>query len=157
VDPAELSPGEFAFAVRRAVEENGSKVVVIDSLNGYLNAMPSHRFLVLHLHELLTYLGQKGVATLLLMAQHGLIGADQEMPVDASYLADTVLLLRYFEAYGEVRVAMAVIKKRTGRHERTLRELRLGPGLQVGEPLREFQGILRGSPRYLGGHPPSPS
>jgi circadian clock protein KaiC len=155
VDPAELSPGEFAFAVRRTVEESDSKVIVIDSLNGYLNAMPSHRFLVLHLHELLTYLGQKGVTTLLLMAQHGLIGPEQDVPVDASYLADTVLLLRYFEALGEVRVAMAVIKKRTGSHERTLRELRLGPGLQVGEPLREFQGVLRGSPHYLGGRPPT--
>lgn len=155
VDPAELSPGEFAFAVRQAVEESGSKVVVIDSLNGYLNAMPSHGFLTLHMHELLTYLGQKGITTLLLMTQQGLIGAGQEMPVDTSCLVDTVLLLRYFEAFGEVRVAVSVIKKRTGSHERTIRELHLGPELRVGEPLREFQGVLRGAPLYLGGRTPS--
>lgn len=156
IDPAEMSAGEFACAVQRAVEEDQSKVVVIDSLNGYMNAMPSERFQTLHMHELMTYLGQRGVTTLLLMTQHGIIGTEYEMPVDASYLADTVLLLRYFEAFGEVRAAMSVIKKRTGSHERTIRELRLGPGLSVGEPLREFQGVLRGAPVYQGPRPPSP-
>lgn len=154
VDPADLSAGEFASSVRHAVEELGSKVVVIDSLNGYQNAMPSERFLSLHMHELLTYLGHQGVTTLVLMTQHGLIGTECEMPVDASYLADTVLLLRYFEAFAEVRVAVSVIKKRTGSHERTIRELRVGPGLAVGEPLRDFQGVLCGAPAYLGARVP---
>jgi circadian clock protein KaiC len=151
VDPAELTPGEFAHAVRRAVEHGKTRIIVIDSLNGYLNAMPSERLLTLHLHELLSYLGQQGVTTLLLMAQHGIVGAGIQTPVDASYLADTVLLLRYFEAAGEVRQAISVIKKRTGRHERTIRELRFDGGLAVGEPLREFQGVLGGTPALLGG------
>ena len=151
VDPAELSPGEFAHLVRRAVDRDESRLVVIDSLNGYLNAMPSEQFLTLHLHELLTYLGQQGVTTLLLLAQHGLVGSGLEGPVDASYLADTVLLLRYFEATGELRQAISVIKKRTGKHERTIRELRFGDkGITIGEPLREFQGILTGSPQFVG-------
>lgn len=152
VDPAELAPGEFAHTVRRAVEHNKATIVVIDSLNGYLNAMPSDRFLTLHMHELLTYLGQQGVSTLLLMAQNGIIG-DMRAPVDASYLADTVLLLRYFEAYGEIRRAISVIKKRTGRHERAIRELSFDDGFMVGEPLREFQGVLSGLPTYLGHQP----
>jgi len=151
VDPAELSPGEFAHLVRRAVDRDKSRLVVIDSLNGYLNAMPSEQFLTLHLHELLTYLGQQGVTTLLLLAQHGLVGSALEGPLDASYLADTVLLLRYFEAAGELRQALSVIKKRTGKHERTIRELRFGDkGITIGEPLREFQGILTGSPQFVG-------
>ncbi len=152
VDPAELAPGEFAHTVRRAVEHDKATIVVIDSLNGYLNAMPSDRYLTLHMHELLTYLGQQGVTTLLLMAQNGIIG-DMRAPVDASYLADTVLLLRYFEAYGEIRRAISVIKKRTGRHERAIRELSLDDGFMVGEPLREFQGVLSGLPTYLGHQP----
>jgi circadian clock protein KaiC len=151
VDPAELSPGEFAHLVRRSVVRDKSQLVVIDSLNGYMNAMPSEQFLTLHLHELLTYLGQRGVTTLLLLAQHGLVGSGLEGPVDASYLADTVLLLRYFEAMGEIRQAISVIKKRTGKHERTIRELRFGEkGITVGEPLREFQGIMTGSPQIIG-------
>ena len=150
VDPAELSPGVFAHGVRRAVEEEGVRLVVIDSLNGYLHAMPNERFLTLHLHELLGYLGGKGVTTLMLMAQHGLIGTTMQVPVDASYLADTVLLLRYFEAAGEVRQAISVIKKRTGRHERMIRELRLVDGIAVGEPLRDFQGVLNGTPEFVG-------
>jgi circadian clock protein KaiC len=151
VDPAELSPGEFAQLVRRAVGQDKNRLVVIDSLNGYLNAMPSEQFLTLHLHELLTYLGQQGVTTLLLLAQHGLVGSGLEGPVDASYLADTVLLLRYFEAAGELRQAISVIKKRTGKHERTIRELRFGDkGITIGEPLREFQGIMTGSPQFVG-------
>ncbi len=149
VDPAELSPGEFAHAVRNAVEQDGAKVVVIDSLNGYLNAMPEERFLTIQLHELLTYLGQQGVVTLLVVAQHGVLGTMQT-PVDTSYLADAVILLRYFEAQGRIRRAISVVKKRTGAHEETLRELRMGPaGLVIGEPLQGFQGILTGTPTIL--------
>jgi circadian clock protein KaiC len=111
--------------------------------------MPNERFLILHLHELLTYLGQKGVTTILLMTQHGLMGETTHGPIDASYLADTVILLRYFEAFGEVRQAISAIKKRTGKHERTIREMRFETGLKIGEPIREFQGILAGSPTIL--------
>jgi circadian clock protein KaiC len=152
VDPAELSSGEFAHAVRQTVEQQKARILVIDSLNGYLNAMPSERHLTLHLHELLTYLGQQGVTTLLLLAQHGLVEGSPQVPVDASYLADTVILMRYFEAVGEVRQALSVIKKRTGRHERTIRELRFedGRGIVIGEPVREFQGVLTGTPSYTG-------
>jgi circadian clock protein KaiC len=150
VDPAELSPGEFAHVVRTAVEGDRTQMVVIDSLNGYLNATPSERFLTLHIHELLTYLGQCGVTTLLLMTQHGMVGSKVDVPVDASYLADAVILLRYFEAVGEVRQAISVIKKRTGKHERTIREMRLDKGITVGEPVRDFQGVLTGSPQFLG-------
>jgi len=150
VDSAELTPGEFAGAVRVAVEQDGAKVIVIDSLNGYLHAMPEQQLLLLHLHELLTYLGHKGVTTLMVMAQHGLIGNQMQSPIDTTYLADTVILLRYFESGGEVRRALSVIKKRTGAHERTIRELRLtSHGIDVGEPLREFQGILTGVPHVL--------
>ena len=131
VDAAELSPGEFAHRVRAAVEGSdgtpGAKVVVIDSLNGYLHAMPEERFLVAQLHELLTYLGHKGVVTFLVVAQHGLIG-QMQTPIDTTYLADTVVLFRYFEAMGEVRQAISVVKKRSGKHERTIRELRLDSG-----------------------------
>lgn len=151
IDPAELSSGEFAHAVRQAVERDQSKLVVIDSLNGFLNAMPSERYLTLHLHELLTYLGQQGVTTLLVMAQHGLIGGNVQGSVDASYLADTVILMRYFEAMGEVRQAISVIKKRTGRHERTIREFCVDHnGIAIGEPVRAFQGVLTGSPEFVG-------
>jgi circadian clock protein KaiC len=151
VDPAELSPGEFAHRVREAVEQDRARMVVIDSLNGYLNAMPEERFLTIQLHELLTYLGQHGVVTLLIVAQHGLLGAGMQTPVDASYLADAVILLRYFEARGRLRRAVSVVKKRSGAHEETLRELRMGAGgLSVGEPLEEFQGILTGTPAFLG-------
>jgi circadian clock protein KaiC len=150
VDPAELSPGEFAYQVRRAVEEDNAKMVVIDSLNGYLNAMPSERYLLLHLHELAIYLGERGVTTILIMNQSGIIGSVMQGPIDASYLADTVILLRYFEACGEVRKAISVIKKRTGNHEKTIRELRFENGLKVGEPVREFQGVLSGHPELVG-------
>jgi len=120
---------------------------VIDSLNGYLNAMPEERFLIIQLHELLTYLGQAGVATLLIGAQPGLIGSQMNTPVDASYLADAVILMRYFEARGEVRQAISVVKKRGGAHERTIREFRLEPGrISLGEPLRDFRGVLTGMP-----------
>ncbi|HEY6820510.1 MAG TPA: ATPase domain-containing protein [Burkholderiales bacterium] len=146
IDPAELSPGEFSHAITHAVEKGGCSVLVVDSLNGYLNSMPSERFLVIQLHEILTYLGQKGVATLLINAQQGLIG-HMSSSVDASYLADAVVLMRYFEAEGEVRQAISVVKKRGGVHERTIREFRLEPGsITVGEPLREYRGILTGTP-----------
>jgi circadian clock protein KaiC len=151
VDPAELSPGAFAHEVRRAVEA-GASLVVIDSLNGYLNAMPEERFLTTHLHELFSYLNQKGVTTMMVVAQHGMIvGGGTAGDIDVSYLADTVLLLRYFEARGEIRQAISVFKKRTGAHERTLRELGISArGLTVGEPLREFRGVMTGVPQYEG-------
>ncbi len=154
IDTAELSPGEFAHNVRRAAEgaggAPGAKVIVIDSLNGYLNAMPEERFLTAQLHELLTYLGHKGVVTFLLVAQHGLVG-QMDTPVDTTYLADTVILFRYFEAMGEVRQAISVVKKRSGKHERTIRELSLGDrGIVVGKPLRDFHGVLGGTPTYRG-------
>jgi circadian clock protein KaiC len=151
VDPANLSPGEFAHAIRRAVERDSASVVVIDSLNGYLNAMPGEKFLIIQLHEILTYLGQAGVATLVIGAHQGLIGAQMITPVDASYLADAVILMRYFEAKGEVRQAISVIKKRGGAHERTIREFRMANGrITVGEPLRDFRGILTGVPIFEG-------
>jgi circadian clock protein KaiC len=152
VDPAELSPGELAHSIRQAVERQHVSIVVIDSLNGYLNAMPEERFLIIQLHELLTYLGQAGVATILVGAHQGLIGGAMITPVDASYLADAVILMRYFEARGEVRQAISVVKKRGGAHERTIRELRLESGrISVGPPLREFRGILTGVPIFEGG------
>jgi circadian clock protein KaiC len=151
VDPAELSPGEFVQVVRQSVEQDGSRILIIDSLNGYINAMPEERYLLIQLHELFTYLGQQGVTTFLLVAQHGLVGRDMPSPVDASYLADTVILLRYFEARGEVRQAISVMKKRSGKHERTIRELRIDQrGLHVGAPLSVFQGVLNGTPEYMG-------
>jgi circadian clock protein KaiC len=149
VDPAELAPGEFAGLVREEVEERGAGMIVVDSLTGYLNAMPSERYLNLHLHELLSYLGQHGVSTILTLTQHGIVTGAEQSPIDASYLADTVILLRYFEAFGEVRQALSVIKKRTGVHERTIRELRFNGGVHVGEPVREFQGVLTGTPQAL--------
>jgi len=146
VDPAELSPGEFATSIRRAVERRNASVVVVDSLNGYLNAMPGERFLVIQLHELLTFLGQYNVATLLVGAHQGLIGP-MNSPVDASYLADAVVLLRFFEARGEVHQAISVVKKRGGSHERTIREFHLDTnGIHIGEPLRQFRGVLTGVP-----------
>ena len=148
VDPAELSPGEFSHAVRQAVEVDGATMIVIDSLTGYLNAMPNDRLLTLHLHELLTYLGQRGVTTLVVLTQHGFLGETEG--IDASYLADTVLLLRYFEALGEMRQAISVVKKRTGRHERTIRELSFQDGITVGEPIVTFHGILTGTPELVG-------
>jgi circadian clock protein KaiC len=151
VDPAELSPGGLVHAIREAVEKRNVAVVVIDSLNGYLNAMPGEHFLIVQLHELLSYLGQAGVATLLLSAHQGLMGSQMVAPVDASYLADAVILMRYFEARGEVRQAISVVKKRGGAHERTIREFRLEDGrIKVGEPLREFRGVLTGVPVFEG-------
>ncbi|MBR0989354.1 AAA family ATPase [Bradyrhizobium japonicum] len=150
VDAAELSPGEFAHMVRKRVDEEGIKAVVIDSLNGYQAAMPEENSLILHMHELLQYLNRRGAATFMTVAQHGLVG-DMRAPVDVTYLADTVILLRYFEALGSVRRAISVIKKRMGQHESTIREFRIGGrGLAIGEPLEEFQGVLRGVPVYMG-------
>ncbi|MGH9218043.1 MAG: ATPase domain-containing protein [Vicinamibacterales bacterium] len=155
VDPAELSPGELAYKVRREVEDNSARIIVIDSLNGYLNAMPEERFLIVQLHELLMYLSQKGAASLLIGAHHGIIGAQMQAPVDASYLADAVILLRYFEAKGAVRQAISVVKKRGGVHERTIREFAMSDGtIKVGEPLRQFRGVLTGVPVYEGANEP---
>jgi circadian clock protein KaiC len=151
VDIGELSPGEFANRVRRRVERTGTSFIVIDSLNGYLNGMPSERFLLIHMHELLSYLGRKNVVTLLTIAQHGMLGPAMQTPVDVSFLADTVILLRFFEAAGEVRQALSVIKKRRGKHERTLREMQFGPtGVAIGAVLHDFEGVLTGVPRYRG-------
>ena len=151
VDPAELSPGEFACRVRASVETEGAQMIVIDSLNGYLTAMPEEHFLTLQMHELLTFLNQKGVVTILILAQQGVLG---QLPpvVDVSYLADTIVLLRFFEANGEVHRALSVVKKRSGAHERTIREMEIGAPeiITVGEPLRDFQGVLTGVPEYKG-------
>ncbi|MDZ4371903.1 MAG: ATPase domain-containing protein [Phenylobacterium sp.] len=150
IDAAELSPGEFTARVRHCVATSGARTVVIDSLNGYQAAMPEEHYLLLHMHELLQYLNRQGATTLLTVAQHGLVG-EMRSPVDVTYLADTVLLLRYFEAMGEVRRAISVVKKRAGKHERTIREYDVGPGgILLGEPLTNFQGVLRGVPHFVG-------
>lgn len=155
VDPGELAPGEFAQRVRDAVDKNDARVVVIDSLNGYLNATPSERFLLVQLHELLTYLGNKGVCTILIVAQNGLLGTAMQSPLDASYLADTIVMLRYFEHDGRVRKAISVVKKRTGPHEQTIREFQILPGsVRVGRPLEGFHGVLTGVPVYGGASGP---
>lgn len=157
VDPAQFSPGEFVHEIRKAVDEHHAKVLVIDSLNGYLNGMPDDRFLIVQLHELLTYLGRSGVATILIGAQHGVFGMQLEESLDASYLADTVVLLRYFEAEGEVRQAISVMKKRGGRHERSIRSFSMSAhGVTLGLPLRHFRGVLSGVPVSLGGSEPGP-
>jgi circadian clock protein KaiC len=150
VDPAELSPGEFVAGVRQAVDD-GCKLVVIDSLNGYLHAMVGEHYLNNQLHELSVYLNQKGVTTILVMAQHGLLAA-LEAPVDLSYLCDMVVNLRYFEAGGEVRQCLAVIKKRSGPHEKAIREFKLeaGRGFRLGPLLKEFHGVLSGTPTFDG-------
>ncbi len=149
VDPAELSPGEFVWQIRRDVEEKDTRIVVIDSLNGFLNAMPGEKDLTLQLHELISFLNQKGVITFIILTQHGLVGTMQT-EIDVSYLADTVVLLRYFESGGEIRQVISVLKQRVGRHERSLREFRLDEnGIDVGEPLGNFRGILTGVPDSL--------
>ena len=150
IDAAELAPGEFAQRVRRCVEDHNARTVIIDSLNGYQAAMPEEKQLILHMHELLQFLNRKGASTFLTVAQHGLVG-DMKAPVDVTYLADTVILLRYFEAMGRVRRAMSVVKKRTSAHEDTIREYRIGSnGIALGEPLTNFQGVLRGVPEMIG-------
>jgi circadian clock protein KaiC len=148
VDPAELSSGEFSHIVRKDVEMNDSRVIIIDSLNGYMNAMPEERMLVLQLHELLTFLGQKGVTTILVLAQHGMLGSGMQVPIDVSYLADTVLVFRFYEHLGEIKLALSVAKRRGGHHERTIRELKFSSenGIQVGAPLAHLRGVLSGVP-----------
>jgi circadian clock protein KaiC len=153
LDPAEMSPGEFVAKVRQRVDEDKATVILIDSLNGFMQAMPGEDHLALHLHELLTYLNHKGVVSLLVLAQAGLVGNNMQSPADVSYLADNILVLRYFEAQGEVRQAISMIKKRSGPHEHAIRELRLGPDrIRVGDPLIHFQGILSGIPEVVGNH-----
>lgn len=151
IDPAELPPGEFISLVQQSVEHSRSRVVVIDSLNGYLQAMPAANFLAIQLHEMQTFLARQGVVTIMTVAQHGLLG-QMQAPVDITYLADTVLLMRYFEQAGAIRKAVSVIKKRGGQHESTIRELNFDPhGIEVGQPLTEFHGVLTGVPVYSGG------
>ena len=152
IDPAEMSPGELAALLQQHVEEKDVRVVVLDSLNGYLQSMPGEQFLAVHLHELLAYLSNRGVLTLMVLAQAGTLGWPLQSAVDVSYLADNILLLRYFENQGEVRQAISTIKRRTGPHEHTIRELKLGPNrINIGRPLDDFQGVLTGTPTFLGG------
>jgi circadian clock protein KaiC len=151
VDPVEVSPAELGMRIRRGVDA-GCKLVIIDSLNGYMNAMPGEKYLTNQLHELSSYLNQQGVVTVFILAQHGLLGPS-ESPVDLSYLADTMVNARYFEVGGVVRQALSVIKKRSGRHEKTIREFTLESdrGLRIGPPLKQFQGVLSGAPVFHGG------
>jgi circadian clock protein KaiC len=151
VDPAELSPGEFASLVRNEVEERGCRIVVIDSLSGYVSAMPQEEQLILQMHELLSFLNQQGVATFLINPQHGLVGDMTDTGINISYIADAVLLLRFFEADGRIRKAISVIKNRSGPHEDAIRELRVDShGIRIGEPLTQFRGVLTGTPEYSG-------
>jgi len=151
IDPAEVSPGEFAHMIVEATQRQGSRFVVIDSLNGYLNAMPEERLLDIRLHELLSYLAQRGATTLLTLAQHGMFASTASSQAEVSYLADSLLVLRFFESMGEVRKAISVLKKRSGPHELTIREFQVtSRGVRVGEPLRDFQGVLTGVPDYIG-------
>ena len=155
VEPGEMSPGEFASRVCARVEDEGARLVLIDSLNGYVNAIPTNHAPLVRMYELLAYLNDRGVATILIAAQHGIIGSQMSTPIDVSYLADTVVLLRFFEAYGAVRKAISVVKKRSGAHETTIREFAIGPErVRVGTPLSKFQGVLTGVPQYLGGTEP---
>lgn len=151
MDPAQISPGELAHRIKSSVEKDKTRVIILDSLNGYVTAMPHEEYLHLHLHELLTYLNQQGVLTVMVLAQHGLLG-HMGTPIDVSYLADSVIITRFFEAVGAIRKAISIIKKRSGPHEGTVRELTMSSGgLRVGPPLTEFQGVLTGVPTYLGG------
>jgi circadian clock protein KaiC len=151
MDPAEISPGELASRIRMAVEKENVRIVILDSLNGYVTSMPQDEYLHLHLHELLMYLNQQGVMTIMVLAQHGLVGS-MGTPIDVSYLADSVILTRYFEAVGSIRKAISIVKKRSGPHEAAVRELSLTTrGVTIGPPLSDFQGVLTGVPTYLGG------
>jgi circadian clock protein KaiC len=151
IDPVEISPGEFAAAVRSSVEQDGARVVLIDSLNGYLNAMPQDNYLTAQLHELLSYLNNKGVTTFMVVAQHGMLGGNMQSPVDASYLADSVVMLRYFEHGGSVKKAISVMKKRTGGHEESIRHLWFDQrGIHLSEPLLQLRGVLTGVPVEIG-------
>jgi circadian clock protein KaiC len=152
IDPAEFSPGEFAHDVRSAVD-NGARLIVIDSINGYLTGMPDESHLPMHLHELLTFLALRNVVTILTLNQHGLVSSDPHSPVEVSYLADSTLLIRYFEAAGAVRRAASLLKRRFGAHEVLIREMKIHPpGIHLGQPLREFRGVLTGQPDYTGPH-----
>jgi circadian clock protein KaiC len=151
VDPAEMGAGEFVHQVRTAVDD-GVKLLVIDSLNGFFYAMSGEHAVMLQVHELVAYLDQMGVTTIMTMAQHGFVGSNMNSPVDVSYVADTVILFRYFEAAGRVKQAISVVKKRTGPHERSIRELSFGDGgIRVGPPLAQFEGVLTGVPKFIGG------
>jgi len=151
VEPGVTSPGEFSHRVRRLVEEEGVRLVGIDTLNGYLNAIPTTDAPIVRMHELLSFLNERSVATLIVLAQHGTVGASMPTPIDLSYLADSIVLFRFFEAAGRIRKAISVVKKRTGTHETSIRELKIGPArVQVGEPLTNFHGILTGVPQYTG-------
>jgi circadian clock protein KaiC len=151
IEPTEMSPGEFAHEVVRAVDEDGVSLVIIDSINGDMQAMPSERLLTVQVHELLSYLATRGVSVIMTLVQRGIFGAPVAEAAEVSYLADAVVLLRYFEHAGTVRRAISVVKKRSGAHEQTIREFRVEPGgLRVGEPLTEFRGVLTGNPEYLG-------
>jgi len=151
IDPAELSPGEFASMVLDAVNQDGSSFVAIDSLNAYLQAMPGETFLLLHMHELLTFLNHRAVTTMLIVGQHGSLG-EVRTEIDLSYLADATMMFRFFEAEGAVRSALTIVKSRTAANERTIREFRLSEreGLQIGEPIADFEGVMSGMPRYAG-------
>lgn len=150
VDPAELSPGELTGIIRHHVEDEGVSVVILDSLSGYQQAMPEENFLLLQMHEILTYLNQQNVLTFLILTQAGMVGQMQS-PLDLTYLSDSVLLLRYFEAEGEIRRAVSVVKKRTGRHEPSIREFKISAkGIEVGPRLEGFRGVLTGTPVYDG-------
>ena len=151
VDPGVTSPGEFSHRVRRLIDEEGVRLVGIDTLNGYMNAIPTTDAPIIRMHELLSFLNERGVATLIVLAQHGTVGAAMPAPVDLSYLADAIVLFRFFEAHGQIRKAISVVKKRTGSHETAIRELKLGPShVHVGAPLTEFHGVLTGVPHYTG-------
>jgi len=151
VEPGELSPGEFSYRVRDAVENRGVRLIVIDSLNGYLTAIPQSDAPLIRMYELLSYLAGRDVSTILIVAQHGVVGTTMAAPVDVSYLADTIVMLRFFEAHGAVRRAISVVKKRTGEHETTIREFRIGrEGVRVGAALTDFHGVLTGVPQYVG-------
>ena len=151
VDPTEISPGEFCHRVRTSVERRDTRIVIIDSLSGYMQVMPESRFMEVHLFELLKYLNARGVLSILIVTQHGILGSALESPIDVSYLIDTILLMRYFEAYGEVHKAISVVKKRLGQHERTIRECQVGSrGLRIGEPLDKLHGVLTGIPAFRG-------
>jgi len=151
VDPAEVAPGEFISRIRRDVDHTKARVIVIDSLNGFMNAMPGEETLPIQLHETLSFLSQCGVVTIMVMSQYGILGQGMQAPADISYIADTVLLLRYFEATGNVKQAISVVKKRSGGHERSIREFQLVPGrIKLGRPLTDFHGVLTGTPRYVG-------
>jgi circadian clock protein KaiC len=154
INPAEISPGEFAWRVRTEVEQRGSSMIVVDSLNGYMAAMPQEQQLILQIHELLSYLSQLGVVTFLINPQHGLVGS-MSTNLNVSYVADTVILIRFFEAQGRLRKAISVLKHRGGAHEDAIRELRIDSrGLRVGEPLSNFRGVLTGTPEYFGADVP---